>query len=51
MFKIICKLIFIFREDAERSHDLVVGVKELADMLGHTAELIGTNVNANPYGK
>ena len=40
----------ILREDVERSHDLVVEVKELADMLGHTAELIGTNVNANPYG-
>ncbi|XP_052066826.1 uncharacterized protein C12orf29 homolog [Mytilus californianus] len=40
----------VLREDSERPSDLVVEVKELCDLLGHTAELIGTNVNANPYG-
>lgn len=45
-----CFISDFFRED-ENSGDLVVEIKELGDLLGHTAELIGTNVNANPYSR
>ncbi|XP_005093626.1 uncharacterized protein C12orf29 homolog [Aplysia californica] len=40
----------VLREDEDVPEELVIEVQPLSSLCGQTCELIGTNINGNPYG-
>ena len=42
---------FFFFREAPGTDCLLLETKPLSDLEGHTVELIGTNINGNPYGR
>ena len=47
---VLCVFVVFFRESPE-FEILYLESKPLCELEGQTAELIGTNINGNPYGK